>query len=158
MSKNPATDSLNKKTSSAKNFDSGKKKSSRTKFVKYQTITDYYDDYFSSDDENELDSLIQNNNMVEKLDLTEIAKNIKCVSDVIKLCDMSPSQFKPCNRSDLARLKKIKQPLEELDKLIGMDELKQKIIYYVLFYCQDLHNITFQEGCDNEGDLMHIVI
>ncbi len=157
MQKNTSPNNLNKHPLTVKIFDNGKKKAPRTKFVKYRAISDYYDDYFSSDDEDELDPLVQDDGL-EKFDLTELAKNIKCLGDVIKLCDMLPTQFKPCNRADLARLKKIKQPLEELNRLIGMTELKKKIIYHALFYCQDLHNITPPEGFDNEGDLMHTVI
>jgi hypothetical protein len=156
MQKKPPAQGLHKHPLNVKTFDNKKKQTPRSKFMKYGTISDYYDDYFSSDEDKDQSAVNQNDE--KKLDLTEVAKNIKCLDDLIKLCDASPSQFKPCNQADLSRLKKIKQPLEELNRLIGMTELKRKIIYHALFYCQNLHNIAVPEGFNNEGDLMHTVI
>ena len=135
-------------------FDNSDGQKSQTKFIKYHHLNDYYSDCFSSDDDGEL--LICNNK--EKLDLTESVKKIQCLNDLIKLCDQSINDFKPCNRQDFSRLKKVQPCLIELNRLIGMNNLKKKIIYQVLFYCQDLHNIQPIHDSDEEGDLMHTVI
>src|ERR1700753_3437383 len=103
-------------------FDNDIKKTHQAKFMKYKSVDDYLNNYFSSDDEIEenLDQNESDDKKDEKLDLTKMAKNIKTLDDIIKLCELPTNKFKFCNRKDLCRLKKIRQPLEELNKMIGM--------------------------------------
>ncbi len=136
-------------------LDNGKKKIKKTNFVKYKIIDQYYDDYFSSSEEENFPLI---SNVEDRINLTAYMQKITCLFDIIKICDLPPSKFILCNREDLFHLKKIKKPLEELNNLIGMHQLKEKIIAQVLFYCQNLHNIQSSKSFDDEGDLMHTVI
>jgi hypothetical protein len=132
----------------------------RVKFAKYPTLSKYYEDYYSSDDDDEVENIAETAETESKIDLTKLVQNIKSLDDLIGLCEKPSSEFKPCNRGDLIRLKNIKHPIEELNRLIGMDGLKNKFIYQALFYCQDLHKIkpSPDRNIDDDGDLMHTVI
>lgn len=158
MQKTPSNNSLEKfNPPTIKIFDNSTEKKSRTKFVKYVDINKYYEDAYSSDEDDE--SLNPTHELTgPKLNLTELARQITSLDDVIKLCDIPLRNFSSNNQTDLLRLKKIKQPLIELNRLIGMSDLKNKIIYQALYYCQDLHKIKPIDGNEDEGDLMHTVI
>lgn len=165
MQKNLSGNNLNQVTdeSSAvaimKILDNIKRKRKRTIFHKYSTVGEYLEDYYSSEDdeapqeENDPMDLSEDT----RLDLTTIAGKMQTLPDLINLCNLPLSAFLPCNRGDLVRLKKLKAPIEDLNRLIGMSDLKKKIIYHGLFYCQDLHKIKPLYG-EDEGAMLHSVI
>lgn len=92
------------------------------------------------------------------LNLNHEIKNIKSISDVLKICERPIDHFQPCNYQDLVKLKSIAEPLKELDQMIGMQDIKMKILYHALFYCQNLHQLAIQSNLNYEGDLMNVVI
>jgi hypothetical protein len=167
MQKNLSGNNLNQikdnlPLSVVKILDNTKRKRKRTVFRKYPTVGDYMDDYYSSEDEDcqdcqEESSEAMTDGVDLRLDLTDLASKINGLQDVINLCNLPLSKFRPCNRGDLVRLKRLKSPIEDLNRLIGMSELKRKIIYHGLFYCQDLHQIKPLVG-EDEGAMLHSVI
>ena len=54
----------------------------------------------------------------------------------------------------MKNLHNIKEPLQKLKNMIGMNQLKTNIVDQILFFIQDLHNISDK---DNQ-DFMHTVI
>ncbi len=167
MQKNLSGNNLNRITDGlppavVKILDNTKRKRKRTIFRKYSSVSAYMEDYYSSEDEEEVVCAEESTEMVTdeedlRLDLTDLASKINGLQDVINLCNMPLTKFRPCNRGDLVRLKKLKTPIEDLHRLIGMSDLKKKIIYHGLFYCQDLHQIKPLIG-DDEGAMLHSVI
>ena len=53
---------------------------------------------------------------------------------------------------DMKIMHKIKQPLNELNAMIGMKQLKNNVLDQILYFSQNLHKTS------NEGDFMHTVI
>lgn len=54
---------------------------------------------------------------------------------------------------NMAALHSIKQPLEELNAMIGMKNLKNNVLEQIIYFIQGLH-----KSPDNSGDLLHTVI
>ena len=118
-------------------------------FVTYKNTDQYFDDYYSSEDEDD-------DKGEPSLNLTENIKKIKTLKDLIEICQKPNYEFFPCNYDDLKRLKKIKYSLMELDSLIGMVNVKTNFSYQALFYCQNLHKIKSVNG-DNDS-MLHTLI
>ncbi len=142
------------------------KKRKRSQYIKYISLGKYQEDYYSSDDDNDNDNDNDNDSTItinpnqiqlNLLDLTELVKKIGNLDEMIRICKLPLNQFQPCNREDLMRLKRITPHLEELNQLIGMTDLKTKIMSTALFYSQDLHKIQPLNG-EDEGRLLHCVI
>ena len=64
---------------------------------------------------------------------TDALYNIKCIDDLITLCDSAD------DNQDVRQLQKIKGAMKSLAKLVGMEELKEQIMYQVLFCVQNMH-------------------
>ena len=81
----------------------------------------------------------------------KIFNEIKSLNDLIKMINeyQSISNIKKNNYFDL--LVKIKDPLNNLNNLIGMNELKNDILDQILFYIQNLH-------VKNGMEYMHTVL
>jgi len=81
-----------------------------------------------------------------------IDHTIHCIDDLIelgKLCEQD--DFDAKNYSvDIHALHGMTEALERLRSMIGMDDIKTKIIQQVMYYLQSLHH--------GEGDLLHTVI
>ena len=125
-------------------------------FVVYKSYDKYlYDRYSSSDSSDSDDS-----ENPPSVNVVKTARKISNLDDLLKLCDIPLKECLPCNKDDLRNLKKIKPPLMQLQRLIGMESVKNTIIYQVLYFCQNLHQITNPEAVDqdDEGSLMHTVI
>jgi len=57
---------------------------------------------------------------------------------------------------NLESIHNIKEPLKELDNMIGMCDLKENIVDQILYFSQNLHKIT--HNGETSGDYMHTVI
>jgi Holliday junction resolvasome RuvABC ATP-dependent DNA helicase subunit len=53
----------------------------------------------------------------------------------------------------MSMLHTIKEPLQELNNMIGMKELKNNIVDQILYFVQELHKSKY-----SDGDFMHTVI
>ena len=68
-----------------------------------------------------------------------INREINNLNDLINLLNEYPIVSNADYNIDLERIQKIKEPLIELNSLIGIHDLKNNILDQILFYVQDLH-------------------
>lgn len=87
--------------------------------------------------------------------LVEINETIHSIEDLISIIDRYPLGEKRYSiRMD--QLHAIRPSLEALNKMIGLTELKQNVVNQILYYIQDLHTITGENGVNN--DYLHTVL
>ena len=85
----------------------------------------------------------------------DIYEDIETIGDILSLIEKYPviENITYAN-VDMKVLYSIKGPLEKLDKMIGMKELKTCIVDQILYYLQNLHKID----PENNNDYMHTAI
>jgi ATP-dependent 26S proteasome regulatory subunit len=80
---------------------------------------------------------------------------INNISDLLLLIETYPLDKNIEYNINMDALHKIKQPLTELNNMIGMKNLKENIVDQIIFYIQNLHTLN----SDAKGnDFMHTVI
>jgi ATP-dependent 26S proteasome regulatory subunit len=84
----------------------------------------------------------------------KIVATIDSICDLLKLIDLYPDDDETEYNIDMKTLHKIKTPLNELNNMIGMKELKENIVDQIIFYIQNLHTLKTEKG----NDFMHTVI
>ena len=88
--------------------------------------------------------------IIEKEHVT-IDKEVNSINDLIKLIDEYPILDNTIYNINLQGLHNIKDPLIELNNMIGMESLKTSILDQLLFYIQDFH---LKDG----NDYMHTIL
>jgi SpoVK/Ycf46/Vps4 family AAA+-type ATPase len=84
-----------------------------------------------------------------------IVTEINNIEDLLLLIETYPDTKETEYNIDIPALHKIKQPLTELNNMIGMKDLKENIVDQIIFYIQNLHTLK----SDIKGnDFMHTVI
>ena len=89
--------------------------------------------------------------LIIKKEKITISKEINNLNDLIELLNTYPSVSNVEYNINLERIQSIKEPLIELNNLIGIHDLKSSILDQILFYIQDFHLKT-------GNDYMHTVI
>ena len=84
---------------------------------------------------------------------TNIEANIETITDILNLIQKYKLDDSIKYNINMTALHNIKEPLEELNNMIGMVELKRNIIDQILYFVQDLH-----KNKNTTGDFMHTVI
>jgi ATP-dependent 26S proteasome regulatory subunit len=79
---------------------------------------------------------------------------INNISDLIELINKYPDDIETEYNINMSSLHKIKEPLIQLNNMIGMKCLKENIIDQILFYVQNLHTLNDTKCID----YMHTVI
>ena len=87
--------------------------------------------------------------------LINIDVEIENLGSLLQLINDFPSDEKVEYNINMSALYKIKEPLTELNNMIGMKEMKENIVDQILYYIQDLHKVN--KGVIS-GDFMHTVI
>ena len=86
--------------------------------------------------------------------------NIDCeinnISDILKIIETYKLEPNIKYNINMKALHDIKEPLEELNNMIGMKELKNNIVDQILYFAQDLHKNKNKNVLS--GDFMHTVI
>ena len=82
-----------------------------------------------------------------------IEVEINNISDILKLIDKYQNDSAIKYNIDMKALHNIKEPLEELNNMIGMKELKNNIVDQILYFVQHLH-----KNKNSSGDFLHTVI
>ena len=82
-----------------------------------------------------------------------IEVEINNISDILKLIDTYKLDPDITYNINMKALHDIKEPLEELNSMIGMKDLKNNIVDQILYFVQELH-----KGNLSSGDFMHTVI
>ena len=109
--------------------------------------------------DNEL--LIKKNEMKEKKDNPKKKVDILCeihsITDLLELIEQNKLDEEVEYNIDMKSLHNIKEPLQDLNNMIGMDSLKQNIVDQILYFIQSLHK---PKNADSKysGDYMHTVI
>jgi len=84
-----------------------------------------------------------------------INTEINNITDLLNLISMYPDCPENDYNINMKTLHKIKEPLMELDNMIGMKNLKENIVDQILFYIQNLHTLNSKHS---GNDFMHTVI
>ena len=82
-----------------------------------------------------------------------IDTEINNIDDILKLIDTYKNDANIKYNINISALHKIKEPLIELNNMIGMKELKNSIVEQILYFVQGLH-----KNKNGDGDYMHTVI
>ena len=85
--------------------------------------------------------------------LVNINVEINNISDILSLIEKYQIEPNTKYNINMQTLHNIKEPLIELNNMIGMKELKINIVDQILYFIQDLH-----KSKDDSGDFMHTVI
>ena len=91
----------------------------------------------------------RNNSLAEIIDVT-INTEINSISDLLKLIETYKLDKNIRYNIDMSSLHNIKEPLIELNNMIGMNQLKNDIVDQVIYFIQGLNK--------NSNDFMHVVI
>jgi len=78
---------------------------------------------------------------------------VKNIEDLLKIIENYKVDVKIKYNIDIESLHRIKEPLNELNNMIGMKDLKNNIVDQILYFMQGLH-----KNRDNTGDFLHTVI
>jgi stage V sporulation protein K len=88
-----------------------------------------------------------------------IKVDINNIGDLLKMIDMYPDDNTVEYNINISSLHKIKDPLTDLNNMIGMSTLKENIVDQILFYIQNLHKPTVTNKKNvTSNDFMHTVI
>ena len=79
---------------------------------------------------------------------------IESISDLIKLTEDYPLSYDVEYNINMKAMHDIKRPLVELNNMIGLNSLKERVVDQILYYVQDLHRVNSYKG----DDFMHTVI
>jgi SpoVK/Ycf46/Vps4 family AAA+-type ATPase len=86
----------------------------------------------------------------------EVIAEINNISDLLKLIEDYNLDEKIEYNINVESLHNIKEPLQELNNMVGMADLKENIVDQILYFSQNLHKIS--KTNETSGDYMHTVI
>jgi hypothetical protein len=115
-------------------------------FLRFIRINNHFIDDSESSDDNSFEEQ-------ENRDLwpyKEINKEIKSLDDLIELGKMYDPLLKIRYNIDLEKLSNLIKPLEKLQSMIGLDNIKESIVGHITYYLANLE--------DETQDMMHTVI
>jgi ATP-dependent 26S proteasome regulatory subunit len=81
---------------------------------------------------------------------------INNICDLLKMIELYPDDKDIEYNIDMHCLHKIKEPLEQLNSMIGMKQIKENVVDQILFYIQNLHKQPDKNTVSS--DFMHTVI
>jgi SpoVK/Ycf46/Vps4 family AAA+-type ATPase len=90
---------------------------------------------------------------VEIRETINIEVEINSISDILSIIDKYQNDPAVKYNINMKALHEIKEPLQELNNMIGMKELKNNIVDQILYFIQELHKNNL-----SSGDFMHTVI
>jgi SpoVK/Ycf46/Vps4 family AAA+-type ATPase len=97
---------------------------------------------------------IENVNKINKIkEIINIEVEINTIDDIIQLTEKYKLDPEIKYNINMKALHDIREPLQELNNMIGMSELKTNIVDQILYFVQGLH-----KNKNASGDFMHTVI
>ena len=84
-----------------------------------------------------------------------IQREVKNIDDLLRLIDDYPSTPQYEYNININMLHEIKEPLQELNAMVGIKDLKESIVNQTIYFIQDLHK---NKENKETGDYMHTVI
>jgi SpoVK/Ycf46/Vps4 family AAA+-type ATPase len=101
-----------------------------------------------------------NNILKEEKEKEKVKVNINYeinnICDLLKMIELYPDDKDIEYNIDMHCLHKIKEPLEQLNSMIGMKQIKENVVDQILFYIQNLHKQPDKNTVSS--DFMHTVI
>ena len=97
---------------------------------------------------------------VEIKETLHIEEEINNISDILRIIDTYKCDPSIKYNINMKALHNIKEPLTELNNMIGLSSLKTNIVEQILYFAQDLHkstNVSSGKSVSG-GDFMHTVI
>jgi len=91
---------------------------------------------------------------VEIRETINIEAEVNNINDILKLVDKYQNDPAIKYNINMKALHEIKEPLDELNTMIGMNDLKNNIVDQILYFVQELH----KGDSLSSGDFMHTVI
>lgn len=99
------------------------------------------------------ENITSQSNKIIKKDFITIDIEINGLKDMLSIIEEYPLMDEIEYNIDMEVLHKLKEPLKELDSMIGMNRLKNNITDQIIYYIQGFHNMGY-----NSNDFMHTVI
>ena len=119
--------------------------------IMYKIDNDYSVNITDPKQNNSIQNIPFPRKLILKKEKISINRDITSLDDLLKLIEDYPISFNVEYSIDIAQLIKIKDPLIELNNMIGMECVKNCILDQIIFYLQNLH--------ENGGmDYKHTVI
>jgi SpoVK/Ycf46/Vps4 family AAA+-type ATPase len=92
-------------------------------------------------------------NPTEIRETINIETEVNTIADILQLIDKYPLDPAIKYNINMKALHDIKEPLKEINCMIGMKDIKNNIVDQILYFVQDLH-----KNKNNTGDFLHTVI
>jgi SpoVK/Ycf46/Vps4 family AAA+-type ATPase len=92
-------------------------------------------------------------NSTEIRETINIETEVNTIADILELIDKYPLDPAIKYNINMKALHDIKEPLKEINCMIGMKDIKNNIVDQILYFVQDLH-----KNKNNSGDFLHTVI
>ena len=106
-----------------------------------------------------IDKVIEKPIVVKIKETINIELEINNINDIIQLIEKYKYDPEIEYNINMKALHNIKEPLHELNNMIGMTELKNNIVDQILYFVQGLHkNSNTLPDVESSGDFMHTVI
>ena len=85
-------------------------------------------------------------------------KEIDTLEDLLEFIDKNPVEKNVQYNIELQNLHNIREPLEELTKIVGMQSLKKNIVEQILYFVQDFHSKPNSTLLIKNQDFLHTVL
>jgi len=121
--------------------------------IKTNDVNDYFDYDIPSKETIKRKRDRDSYNLDKKKEKINIEIEINSLDDLLKMMDDYPLHDDKEYNINIQTLHNIKEPLIELNSMIGMKNLKNNILEQILYFVQELH--ISKKG---QGDFMHTVI
>ena len=100
-------------------------------------------------------NLIINPFVEKQKKIVNIDKKIASIHDLLDLCDSYPLDNEIQYNINMKALHDIKEPLKQMDNMIGLTDIKANLVDQVIYYVQELH---ISSPTTPSEDFMHTVI
>ena len=87
-------------------------------------------------------------------EFVDVEVEIECLQDLLKMIEKYPMVSNVKYNINMQAMHNIKEPLQALNNMVGMNNLKINIVDQILYFVQDLHTIKSKKS----DDFMHTVI
>jgi chromosomal replication initiation ATPase DnaA len=88
-----------------------------------------------------------------KMERIHINTPVKCIADLLKICETYDIAENVIYNIDMVALRKIYPHLRALNEMIGMTAIKQTIVDQILYFIQNLHLIHINDTSDIDKSL-----
>ena len=118
----------------------------------FQSKDDHTNSYMNWQKQHLTDIKIKVDKNKKKSKFKSIETDIKNLNDLVKLIDENPYEEDTEYNIDLKQLHDIKEELGELNKMIGLEQLKESVLDQLFYFMQNLH------VGENNTDYKHTVL